>query len=74
MRQILIAGNWKMNGSMQSIIELVEGIKAGDAGAAKLAVCPPAIYMMKVGGMLAGSQGFAWLAKRLRSTFRCLYG
>jgi len=56
MRQILIAGNWKMNGSLQSIIQLVEGIKAGDAGAAQLAVCPPAVYLMKVGGMLEGSQ------------------
>jgi triosephosphate isomerase len=55
MRTSLIAGNWKMNGSLQSVIELVEGIKAGDAGKAQLAVCPPAIYLMKVGGMLAGS-------------------
>ena len=44
-----------MNGSLQSVIDLVEGIKAGDAGGAQLAVCPPAIYLMKVGGMLDGS-------------------
>ena len=56
MRSILIAGNWKMNGSMQSIIQLVESIKAGDAGSAQLAVCPPAVYLMKVGGMLEGSK------------------
>ena len=56
MRPILIAGNWKMNGSLQRIIQLVEGIKAGDAGATQLAVCPPAVYLMKVGGMLEGSQ------------------
>ena len=55
MRTSLIAGNWKMNGNMQSVIDLVEGIKAGDAGNAELAVCPPAIYLMKVGGMLAES-------------------
>ena len=55
MRTSLIAGNWKMNGSLQSVIDLVEGIKAGDAGGAQLAVCPPAIYLMKVGGMLADS-------------------
>jgi triosephosphate isomerase len=55
MRTSLIAGNWKMNGSLQSVIDLVEGIKAGDAGKAQLAVCPPAIYLMKVGGMLDGS-------------------
>jgi len=55
MRPTLIAGNWKMNGSLQSVIQLVEGIKAGDAGSASLAVCPPAIFLMKVGGMLEGS-------------------
>jgi len=44
-----------MNGRLQSVIDLVEGIKAGDAGKAQLAVCPPAIYLMKVGGMLDGS-------------------
>ena len=55
MRSVLIAGNWKMNGSMESVIELVEGIKAGESGNAKLAVCPPAVYLMKVGGMLDGT-------------------
>ena len=56
MRPILIAGNWKMNGSLESVIDLVEGIKAGKAGKASLAVCPPSIYLMKVGGMLSGSK------------------
>jgi len=55
MRPTLIAGNWKMNGSLQSVIQLVEGIKAGDATSVRFAVCPPAIYLMKVGGMLEGS-------------------
>lgn len=55
MRTSLIAGNWKMNGDLQSAVDLVEGIKAGDAGNAELAVCPPAVYLMKVGAMLAGS-------------------
>ena len=27
MRPTLIAGNWKMNGSLESVIELVEGIR-----------------------------------------------
>ena len=56
MRPGLIAGNWKMNGSLQSAIDLVEGIMAGDPGKARLAVCPPAVYLMKVGGMLAQSK------------------
>ncbi|MCP4429902.1 MAG: triose-phosphate isomerase [Gammaproteobacteria bacterium] len=55
MRSTLIAGNWKMNGSLQSIIQLIESIKAGGVGSAQLAVCPPAVYLMKVGGMLEGS-------------------
>jgi len=56
MRPGLIAGNWKMNGNLQSAIDLVEGIMAGDPGKARLAVCHPAVYLMKVGGMLAQSE------------------
>jgi triosephosphate isomerase len=55
MRASLIAGNWKMNGDLKSAIDLVDGIKAGDAGNAELAICPPAVYLMKIGGMLSGS-------------------
>jgi len=55
MRSSLIAGNWKMNGSLQSVAELIDGIKAGDAGKAELAVFPPAVFLMKIGGMLADS-------------------
>lgn len=56
MRPGLIAGNWKMNGNLQSSIDLVEGIMAGDPGKAELAICPPAVYLMKLGGMLAQSK------------------
>lgn len=56
MRSSLIAGNWKMNGSLSSVAELIEGIVAGDPGNAELAVCPPAVYLLKVGGMLADSE------------------
>jgi len=45
-----------MNGNLQSAVELVEGIKAGDAGKAELAVFPPAVFLMKVGGLLADSE------------------
>lgn len=48
-----------MNGNLASVIELVEGIKVGrDAGQVKnaeLIVFPPSIFLMKVGGMLNGS-------------------
>ena len=40
---------------MQSVIELVEAVTAGNSGNAQLAICPPAVYLMKVGGMLDGS-------------------
>jgi triosephosphate isomerase len=56
MRTSLIAGNWKMNGNLQSVVELVEGIMGGDAGKAELAIFPPAVFLMKIGGMLAGSE------------------
>ena len=55
MRPILIAGNWKMNGSLESVVELIEGIRAGSGGNSSLAVFPPAIFLMKVGGMLSGT-------------------
>ncbi len=57
MRQPLVAGNWKMNGSTGSVTALVEGIKAGiDAvTAAEMAVCPPYVYIPQVATMLAGT-------------------
>jgi triosephosphate isomerase len=57
MRQPLVAGNWKMNGSLDSIKPLVEGIKAGiDAvTTAEMAVCPPFVYVAQVAQMLAGT-------------------
>ncbi len=55
MRDSLIAGNWKMNGDLASATALIEAILAGDRGAAEVAVCPPAVFLMKIGGMLDGS-------------------
>jgi triosephosphate isomerase len=57
MRQPLVAGNWKMNGSMDSVKTLVEGIKAGidTVTTAEMAVCPPYVYIPQVASMLAGS-------------------
>ncbi len=50
MRRTLIAGNWKMNGSLASINELMNGIKSGlsDVTNADMAVCPPAVYIPAV--------------------------
>jgi triosephosphate isomerase len=57
MRTILIAGNWKMNGSRASIRELLDGIKAGIGNVtnAQMAVCAPSIYIADVAEQLAGT-------------------
>ncbi|MDC7219212.1 MAG: triose-phosphate isomerase [Spirochaetales bacterium] len=64
MRQPLVAGNWKMNGSLESIGRLLQGIKAGmgDVKRAAVAVCAPAIYLPAVQQQLQGS-GIAWGAQ-----------
>ena len=64
MRTILIAGNWKMNGSRASIKELLDGLKAdiGKVDNAKMAVCAPSIYMADVAEQLNGSD-IAWGAQ-----------
>ena len=57
MRKPLIAGNWKMNGSRESIAELLNGIKAGmgDVNNAEVAVCAPSIFIGEVQSNLSGS-------------------
>lgn len=57
MRRKLVAGNWKMNGSLESIKSLIAGIKEGmnEVRDADVAVCPPAIYLPKVTALTDGS-------------------
>ena len=56
MRRKLIAGNWKMNGSLAANATLLDGIRAGSANLnADLAVCVPAPYLAQVQAALAGS-------------------
>ncbi len=54
MRRTLIAGNWKMNGSLESINELMQGLTDGISSVtnADMAVCPPAVYLLKVSGLI----------------------
>jgi triosephosphate isomerase len=61
MRQPLIAGNWKMNGSRESIKSLLDGIKQGMGGVtrAEVAVCAPSIYIADAQAQLQGS-AIAW--------------
>lgn len=57
MRQPLVAGNWKLNGTLSSISELVSGIKERLplVKNAELAVCPPYIYLPHVQKLLEGT-------------------
>ena len=57
MRQPIVAGNWKMNGSLESIRELVAGLKAGigEVNAAEVAVCAPSIYLAETASLVDGS-------------------
>ena len=54
MRQPLVAGNWKMNGSLDSITVLIEGIKAGldSVTTAEMVVCPPFVYIPTVASLI----------------------
>lgn len=58
MRIPLVAGNWKMNGSLSSIQELLTGIKQG-IGTIKegveCAVFPPFVYLAEVERLLSGT-------------------
>jgi triosephosphate isomerase len=56
MRQPMVAGNWKMNGSSSGVSELIDGIKAGIGGAnAEVVVCPPFVYIPAVASAISGS-------------------
>ena len=66
MRQPIIAGNWKMNGSRDSIRELLDGIKAGmaEVNLAEVAVCAPYVYLADVEQQLTGTK-LAWGGQNL---------
>ena len=58
MRDFLIAGNWKMNGSTAANAELTYGILAGMplSDSVKLLVCPPFPYLSALSQKLEGSK------------------
>ena len=66
MRQPLVVGNWKMNGSKASVTALLDGIKQGigDVKKAEVAVCAPYIYLPAVAAQLADTT-IAWGAQNL---------
>ena len=56
MKKKLIAGNWKMNGSLAANEALVEGLLAGlGAPACHVALCVPSVYLAQMQALLAGS-------------------
>lgn len=57
MRDFLVAGNWKMNGSNEANEALVSGIVAGvpEGSGFQLLVCPPFPYLSAVAAQVAGS-------------------
>ncbi len=65
MRKKLVAGNWKMHGSLQQNAALLEQVKAGVAGlVCDVVVCPPYPYLAQVQALLSGS-AVAWGAQSL---------
>ncbi|MCG8370814.1 MAG: triose-phosphate isomerase, partial [Proteobacteria bacterium] len=58
MRDCLVAGNWKMNGSSAANAELVSGILAGvpEGSGFRLLVCPPFPYVAAVAAQAGGSR------------------
>jgi triosephosphate isomerase len=57
MKRKLIAGNWKMNGSLAANESLVHALIAGSTGAeCDIAVCVPAPYLSQVQALVAGSR------------------
>jgi len=56
MRKKLVAGNWKMHGSLQSNAALLAGIKAGMSGlACEVLLCVPFPYLAQVKSETEGS-------------------
>ncbi|WP_295759708.1 triose-phosphate isomerase [Undibacterium sp.] len=63
MRRTLIAGNWKMNGSLAANSALLAELKAGIAGqSCDVLVCAPAVYLAQCAESLAGS-AISWGAQ-----------
>lgn len=54
-RQKIVAGNWKMNGSKESVSLLVNGLLKMEGSSAQVVVAPAFPYLSQVSEMLSGS-------------------
>ena len=57
MKQKLIAGNWKMNGSLSANAGLIQALLAGmsSPAAVQIAVCVPSVYLAQLQQLLVGN-------------------
>ena len=57
MRQMIVAGNWKLNGTIDETESLINGLKAGDSknDKVKVVVCPPYTLLLTASKLLEGS-------------------
>lgn len=67
MRRPLVVGNWKMNGTQQSIAELLDAVTGLWRATPKVdvAVCAPYVYLAQVAETLRGSESGIQLARRI---------
>ena len=65
-RKKLVAGNWKMNGSLAANLALVQALRQGvGQPACDVAVCPPSVYLGQLQQLLAGQTAIALGAQDL---------
>lgn len=62
MRTKLVAGNWKMHGSLAGNLGLLQAVREGSKGPAEIAVCVPYPYLAQARAVLDGSK-VAWGAQ-----------
>ena len=62
MRTKLVAGNWKMHGSLATNLELLQSVRNGVSGPAEVALCVPYPYLAQARAVLEGSS-VAWGAQ-----------
>jgi triosephosphate isomerase len=74
MRQPMVAGNWKMNGSQASITDLLSGVKQGMSSVsnAEVVMCVPFVYLQQVANEIKDSNvslGSQNVAKEVAGAF-----